>query len=219
MFYLYGVGGQVYRGTMQDMMPRVEPVQRTTPAQPLDLGRDTATMPFGLGEEEDSPVPRPVQEAMSAYAQAATAATPPQRQPLTRAEQLMTLTPITIAHDLPAHEAEALLDQHRIGQLPVLGPRGNLVGMVMRPERLPRGFVVRAPRVAPGQSPRASDVMVTPVPAAAPDTQLRQVARVLLDLDLPGMAVTVEDGQVTGFIGRTDLIRAIAQEPPLDLWT
>ncbi len=219
MFYLYGIGGQVYRGTMQDMMPRVEPVQRAAPVQPLDLGRDAAAPFASPGEEDEGPMPRPVQAAMSAYAQAAGAAAAPQRHPMTRAEQLMTLTPVTVPHDLPAHEAEALLEQHRIGQMPVLGPRGNLVGMVMRPERLPSGFVVRAPRVAPGQPPRAADVMVTPVPSAAPDTQLRQVARVMLDLDLPGMPVTVGDGQVTGFITRGDLLRAIAQEPPLDLWT
>ncbi len=64
-----------------------------------------------------------------------------------------------------------------------------------------------------------SEVMVSPVPTVAADTGLRRVAAVLLDTGLPGLPVTDEAGVLSGFIARTDILRAVAADPPLDLWS
>jgi CBS domain-containing protein len=61
--------------------------------------------------------------------------------------------------------------------------------------------------------------MWTPVPAVAEETDIRRVARVLLDTHLPGLPVVSEDGAVTGFVSRTDILRAVVHDPPLDLWS
>jgi CBS domain-containing protein len=60
--------------------------------------------------------------------------------------------------------------------------------------------------------------MSTPVPCVAPDTDIRRVARVLLDTDLPGLPVVDDEGVVTGFVSRSDILRAVVTDPPLDLW-
>ena len=64
-----------------------------------------------------------------------------------------------------------------------------------------------------------SDVMVSPVPTVSIDTDLRRVARVLLDTDLPGLPVTDEFGALSGFISRNDILHALAADPPLDIWS
>jgi len=64
-----------------------------------------------------------------------------------------------------------------------------------------------------------ASVMWTPVPSAHPNTELRHVARVLLDTGLPGLPVVDANGVVSGFVSRTDLLRAIVNDPPLDLWS
>jgi CBS domain-containing protein len=61
--------------------------------------------------------------------------------------------------------------------------------------------------------------MVSPVPAPGPDTELRRVARVLLDSHLPGLPVVDAGGVVVGFISRSDVLQALVHDPPLDLWT
>ena len=60
--------------------------------------------------------------------------------------------------------------------------------------------------------------MWTPVTGALPDTDLRRIAALLLESGLPGLPVTTGDGSVIGFISRTDLMRAVTADPPLDLW-
>ena len=64
-----------------------------------------------------------------------------------------------------------------------------------------------------------SEVMVSPVPTVSADTELRRVAAVLLDTGLPGLPVTDEWGSMAGFVSRTDILRAVAADPPLDLWS
>ena len=63
------------------------------------------------------------------------------------------------------------------------------------------------------------DIMATPVPGVATDTDIRRVARVLLDTGLPGLPVVDDAGHVIGFVSRSDILRAVVADPPLDLWT
>jgi CBS domain-containing protein len=105
----------------------------------------------------------------------------------------------------------------------VTGAGGGLVGLLTRAELL---NLERLPQPeAPALAWRAllmqpvSAVMLSPVPAVGEDTDLRRVARVLLDTHLPGLPVVAEDGQVTGFISRSDILRAVVHDPPLDLWS
>ncbi|MDD5030353.1 MAG: CBS domain-containing protein, partial [Rhodoferax sp.] len=62
------------------------------------------------------------------------------------------------------------------------------------------------------------DIMWTPVPSVAPESDIRRVVRVLLDTGLPGLPVVDEVGTVIGFISRSDILRAVVTDPPLDLW-
>jgi CBS domain-containing protein len=45
------------------------------------------------------------------------------------------------------------------------------------------------------------------------------VAEVLLASGLPGLPVSSAEGRVLGFVSRSDLLRAIVADPPLDLWS
>ena len=57
----------------------------------------------------------------------------------------------------------------------------------------------------------------TPVPAAAPQTDLRDLVRLLLDTGLPGLPEAEAQAQLIGFVPRSDIRRAVTTEPPLGL--
>ena len=61
--------------------------------------------------------------------------------------------------------------------------------------------------------------MWSPVTSTSAQTDLRRVASVLLDTGLPGVPVVSDQGAVLGFVSRPDLLRALATDPPVDLWS
>jgi CBS-domain-containing membrane protein len=135
----------------------------------------------------------------------------------------MSRTVVTIADTFTVEQAWLTLSTQHLGQAPVVDAQGMLVGLLtradlMRPERLPgadsHALVWRALLLQ-----KVADIMWTPVPSVAPDVDIRRLARVLLDSGLPGLPVADDKGQVTGFVSRSDILRAVVADPPLDLWT
>lgn len=162
-----------------------------------------------------------LQDAVSAYAQ--TEQGPQQvRKPLTLVSDVMTLEAVTVQPDAIVNAAWQTLAEHHVAQAPVVDAQGRVVGLLLRADMAPLDLLPE-----PGAVKQAidlarrpvSEVMVSPVPAVAADTELRRVAAVLLDTGLPGLPVTDDSGRLTGFISRTDILRAVAADPPLDLWS
>jgi len=117
---------------------------------------------------------------------------------------------------------QALLDAG-VGQAPVVNAQGQLVGLLTRAEllkldQLPTpdqaALVWRALLMQP-----LAEVMISPVPAVLPETDIRRVARVLLDSQLPGLPVVDADEKLLGFVSRSDILKAVVHDPPLDLWS
>lgn len=223
MFSVYGKGGRVFRGSMEELR-QVGSVSRTA--------RSAVAAPVGLDPQDQNPsrfteltpaAPRDVahRTALAAYEQTRNPGLP--RQPLTRVDAVMSSPVITIPDRATVEQAWQVLAQNHLGQAPVVEASGVLIGLItradlMRPERMPgpesHALVWRALLM---QS--VADLMWTPVPSVSVDTDIRRVARVLLDSALPGLPVVDDEGRVTGFVSRSDILRAVVADPPLDLWT
>ena len=244
MFSVYGVTGRVFTGTMEQLrhIDKVNALARLRRIEPndLDLPSEQAVESALNSPGGAAPQPKPARSAIAAYTSAAVPDAP--RQPLDRVELLMTQPAVTVRADATLGEAAGLLSQHGIGQMPVVDPLGRLVGLVLRadlfrPQRAAAAVApppststaVGMPAAEPLPAPEppswdtlmaqpVSELMWTPVPSVSADTDIRRVARVLLDTALPGLPVVDEAGTVTGFVARTDILRAVASDPPLDVW-
>lgn len=226
MFYVFGTNGPIYRGG-PEQLSQVAPVRRVQRPQALrtrseDLGDAAAR--FDLPQPPAAPA-APVhslaQDAVAAYA--STEQGPHQeRQPLRLVRDVMTRGALTVPLHIPVNDAWQMLAEHRIAQAPVLDGARHVVGLLLRADMapldlLPEPGAVRD-AIALARRP-VSEVMLSPVPTVAEDADLRRVAGVLLDTGLPGLPVTDEVGNLAGFISRTDLLKAVASDPPLDLWS
>lgn len=222
MFSVYGVSGQLFRGSMEQLrqIGGVSAVARSHAIQAVGRdGRDSASREFP-GFAQPDPSDELHRSALAAYAQTQKVVLP--RHPLSRVDALMSRTVITIPDSSTVLESWQILAKHGVGQAPVVNGAATLVGLLsradlLRPERLPaptsNALVWRALLAQ-----RVADIMWTPVPSVAPDTDIRRVARVLLDTGLPGLPVVDEQGLVAGFVSRSDILRAVVTDPPLDLW-
>lgn len=148
---------------------------------------------------------------LGAYREAAR----PARAPLRTVGELMSRPALTLRDGTSAREAWQALAERRVAQAPVLGASGALVGLVGRHELAPGPEVIDPAQH--WQQPVAR-LMRTPVPAVQAEAGLRETAQALLVTGLPGLPVVDEAGTVLGFLSRTDLLRGVAQDPPLDLW-
>ena len=225
MFSIYGVAGQLFRGSLEQLrqVGGVAAIARSNAIQAVGRdGRDPADeAPFATLAQPAAPSDEAHRSALAAYAESQKAV-PQQRHPLKLVDALMSRAVITLTDTASVQQAWRMLAEHGVGQAPVLNATGTLVGLLsradlLRPERLPTpDSHVLVWRALLAQS--VQDIMWTPVPSVAPDTDIRRVARVLLDTGLPGLPVVDEQGLVIGFVSRSDILRAVVTDPPLDLW-
>lgn len=222
MFTVYGVSGQLFRGSMEQLrqVGAVSAVARTNAIQAVGRdGRDPSSGAFA-GFAQAVPSDEAHRSALAAYAQTQKVVLP--RHPLSRVDALMNRTVITIPDTSTVREAWQILAMYGVGQAPVVNGAAMLVGLLSRADLLRLDHLPTPDsstlvwRALLAQS--VADIMATPVPSVAPDTDIRRVARVLLDTGLPGLPVVDEQGLVTGFVSRSDILRAVVTDPPLDLW-
>jgi len=223
MFFVFGPSGQIYRGGPAKLA-QLAPVQRVQRPQGLRaraMEPDAAASPPLISRPGQTAQRQRLQEAAAAYVQTEKGPTPP-RQPVLRVGDMMTVGAVSVPPDALAHEAWLLLAEQRVAQAPVVNAQGQVVGLLLRADMGPIDLLPQ-PADVPQAIARArrmvSEVMVSPVPTVAAGTELRRVAPVLLDTGLPGLPVTDERGLLVGFVTRTDILRAVVADPPLDLWS
>jgi CBS domain-containing protein len=209
MFSIYGVTGKVFSGTLE-AMNRVHAISKARPARAIaKKGEEPGVEPTA------SAVSRPHTEAVLAYR--AMLPSEIERGPLYHAEQIMQRMVITVQdEDYVAHAWRTLRDHH-IHQAPVLDVKNQLVGIVSERDLL-TAINIDDGRIVETLSRRVRDVMTTPVIAAAPVTDIRRVAAVMLYHGVDGAPITDESGRLVGFISRSDVLSAVVTEPPLSLW-
>ncbi|CAB5686079.1 putative manganese-dependent inorganic pyrophosphatase [Delftia tsuruhatensis] len=229
MFFVFGPKGQMFRGPAE-RLGQVAPVRRVQRPQALrtraaDVAAGGST-PFPAilaeltGQPAHEPAPRR-RDAVDAYVSTEKGPQQP-RQPLHTVADVMSREAVTVGPEAGVNDAWRVLAEHGVAQAPVLDADGRVVGLLLRADMAPLdllpepGAIKEA--IALARRP-VHEVMISPIPTVARDTDLRRVAGVLLDTGLPGLPVTDDQGLLAGFISRTDILRAVASDPPLDLWS
>jgi CBS domain-containing protein len=132
---------------------------------------------------------------------------------------------ITVGPGATLPDVADLLVTHRISALPVLGPGGELVGIVSdgdlirrsatEPERRPSCWLALVFGAEPPaerlklRTLTVADVMTRDVIVASPDTPLRDIAA-LLETNVIKRVPIVKGGKLVGIITRANLVQALA---------
>ena len=210
MFAAYGVSGQVFRGTLEDMQ-RVNGLTRARPARAHDREDDT----WALQNLQATAPDAPSEKAVRAYR--AMLPREIERGPLYHAGQIMQRKVICVHVNDDVEKAWRTLRANNIKQAPVVDDAALLVGMVGEHDLLvalhlgtDQGMALLARRIG--------DVMRTPVITAEAITDIRRIATAMLNNKLDGVPVTAELGRLVGYVSRTDILRAVVADPPLSLW-
>jgi CBS domain-containing protein len=146
-----------------------------------------------------------------------------------KAHDIMSKPVVSVHPDTPLRKIARLLLDKGISAVPVVDDNGAPIGMVsesdlIRPERAAREawrqswleIFAEGEPLAPellawlqSQNNSARAVMSAPVITVGEDTELGEIARMLVAHRIKRVPV-VRDGRVTGIIARDDLLRALA---------
>ena len=222
MFYVFGINGPMYQGGPDRLsqITAVRGVQRPSGLRPNTSGVESQEAHVRNPQPNNTLAAR-AQGALSAYR--GTEKGPKEaRHPIYLVRDVMTRGAVTVPPNISVEQAWKVLANKKIAQAVVLDGQSHVVGLLLRADMAPLALLPEPSAlreaIAMAQRP-VVDIMLSPVPAVAEDTDLRRVAHVLMDTGLPGLPVTDASGHLNGFISRTDILRAVASNPPLDLWS
>ena len=213
MFSLYGISGPLFHGTLETL-PRLPPVTRRAPVIAARRIGDPIEQP-PVNESIESAFAAPAKQAVEAYQ----AMLPKnlERGPLYHANQIMQPEVISVSADDDVAHAWRILIDHRIHQAPVLDANRHLVGIVSE-RNLLTTLNIDGGEVRDVLRKRVRDVMTSPVVAATPLTDIRRIARVMLEHNVDGVPIVNDNGGLQGFVSRSDILNAIVTDPPLSMW-
>jgi CBS domain-containing protein len=143
-----------------------------------------------------------------------------------KAADVMVTNVITVGPDACVQDVAHVLLSARISGVPVVGPNGELLGIVSEGDLMRRveagtgrarpwwlalftGKEVLAAEFIREHSRKVTDVMTRDVVTAAPDTPLSKIAN-LLEKNAIKRVPIVERGKVVGIVSRANLLQALA---------
>lgn len=211
MFAIYSPEGRSFLGTLERLY-KVHPIS-PVPAKFKNLDdqkvstREERGHPFRGNQE--------LERAQRAYRDMLNA-TPP-RQPLTHAHQIMSHPVITIEPFINIADAWQYFRKKKVHQMPVLTEQFRLLGLLTENDLL-RYLLVSDGKTQAIPHKTVADAMSSPVISADPITDVRRIAKVMVDHRMAGVPIVNEQQELVGMVCLSDILRCVAKDPPLELW-
>jgi len=130
------------------------------------------------------------------------------------ARDLMTSPVQALSSDATVSDAWSLITHKGFRHIPIIAVHGTLVGMVSD-----RDLRRHVPGMNQGVQHRLAEIMTTRVISATPETDIREIARIMLDERIHAVPILDGNRRLVGILSARDLLSGIANHGPLELWT
>ena len=140
-------------------------------------------------------------------------------------KELMSENPIAVGSEAPLRDVAAILAEHRISGLPVIGERLQVVGVVSEADILvkeqgpePRhggllGWLLAGgtPDTGKLKARTAGEAMTSPAITIGPEKHVSDAARLMTEQGIKRLPVVDAEDKLLGIVTRADLVRAFAR--------
>lgn len=133
-----------------------------------------------------------------------------QRKRVQIAQDIMSKAPQCVSDSTLVGTAREIMEQHRFRHLPVASPDRRLSGMLSDRDILRAGE-------AHSKEP-VSKYMTTRVLTATPETTIQHIAEAMLANKIHAIPIVDSEHRIIGILTSTDILRAIVQSAPIELW-
>jgi len=127
------------------------------------------------------------------------------------ARDIMSSPVFTLEETTTAQEARRVFTERKFRHIPIVSKTGKLVGIVSDRDFL--GFVGES------ESTIIKDLMVTNILTTRPEAEIRTIAEVLITHHIGCLPIVDEMGLLVGMLTRGDILRAVVNHAPIELWT
>ncbi len=145
-----------------------------------------------------------------------------ERSPAIFASQIMASPVVTLPPEATMAEAWELIRTQGFRHVPVVSRNKELVGIISDRDLLREAgticSAVSSQDNADQEQMTIQGLIRRRVLTASPDTGIREIARILFEERIGSMPIVDDKGILVGIITRSDILRTIINNAPLDLW-
>lgn len=214
MFAIYDIQGRSFRDTMENLR-KVRETQASAQARSrLNADEPESALISGntSGETRKTPVSG---KAIQAYREMRHLSV---REPVYHAYQLMSYPVRTVSMAMGIIDAQHHFQQLGFRQMPVISAEHRIVGM-LSVEDLMQFIIIDDGKMRYVEGKRVADAMSPEVITADPVSDIRRIAQVMLEYHLHSVPIADERDRLTGIVARSDILRAVMNDPPLTMWS
>jgi len=214
MFAIYDTNGLYFRDTLEKLR-QLQPVTVATKSQLRSNTTDSE--PSDERHHVTAKLPDDVvsSKAEQAYKEMLHLN---KREPIVHAYQLMSSPVSTISMDMDILDARQIFQKQKFQQMPVVNSMQRLVG-ILSVQDLLQFIMMDEERIVYVQGKRVSDAMSSGVITADPVSDIRRVARLMQEYKLNGVPIVDQHDTLLGIVSRSDILLAVTNDPPLNMWS
>ena len=144
------------------------------------------------------------------------------RREVKLASELMSRNVSVTQADRSLDSVWKIMDQSRIRHLPVMDSANQLIGIISDRDilKFSSGFISKGLKSTKNIfATKVADIMNSRVLVATPETEVREVARCMFQERVGCMPIVNQDGLLLGIMTRSDILRALVVQAPLEIWS
>lgn len=217
MFAIYDIDGRRFRDTLENLR-KVREIQASAKSLLRSnlVEDDTRAVPEATSDDKSKSGGNIVStKAVQAYREMRQLS---QREQIYHAYQLMSHPVSTVPLEMGILDVQDYLQGHKQNQMPVMSTQQRIVGMLSL-EDLLQFIITHSGETQYLNDKRVADAMSREVITADPVSDIRRVARVMLEYHLDAVPIVDERDVLVGIMSRSDILRAVVNDPPLSMWS
>lgn len=169
-------------------------------------------------DQQSSTLDHPALVAQTAYQQQGVDRSHP--TPAVLARDLMTTPVLSLPSDSRLLDAWTIMSHKGFHHLPITSLHGTLVGMLSYQDLLRHvPELITSEDTRQASHKHVAEVMTSRVISATPTTEIREIARVMLEERIHAVPILDQNRRLVGILSTQDLLHGIATHGPLELWT
>ena len=208
MFAIYNIQGRRFRDNLENLKRVHSPHQVQDTGFHTNIAQDETVIVQGLSISQVNA------QGVDAYKKMIHAR---ERERVFHAYQIMKTPVVTLPLETSIQDAYRLFHSHKVNQMPVSNQQMQLVGLVTLNDLL--AFIIEdGDQISFVKNKTIKDAMSNEVITADPVSDVRRIAHVMVEYKLTAVPIVNDQDHLVGIVTRTDLLQAMLQDPPLNLW-